>query len=184
MLGALILFVVALLAQGASVYVVGKQASGRRSVRDRRSPSPRAGRCRCWAGACSPGSSSSLGLFVLIVPGLYLIVVFAASLTGVIMFERAGIGRTFALVNPAFGQTLGRLLTFLLAALVYSAIVGAIVSALVGPQGFVSDLLRNILSLPVTFASVGVAVVTYATLRNRENPAITTPALAAELDRP
>ena len=28
------------------------------------------------------------------------------------MFERAGIGRTFALVNPAFGQTLGRLLSF------------------------------------------------------------------------
>jgi len=125
-----------------------------------------------------------LGLIALIVPGIYLIVVFAASLTGVIMFERAGIGRTFALVNPAFGQTLGRLLTFLLAAVVYSAIAGAIVSALVGPTGFVADLLRNILSLPVTFASVGVAVVTYATLRNRENPAITTPALAAELDRP
>ena len=121
---------------------------------------------------------------VLVLPGLYLIVVFAASLTGVIMFERAGIGRTFALVNPAFGQTLGRLLTFLLAAVVYSAIAGAIVSALVGPTGFVADLLRNILSLPVTLASVGVAVVTYATLRNRENPAITTPALAAELDRP
>ena len=72
----------------------------------------------------------------------------------------------------------------MLAALVYSAIAGAIVSALVGPEGFVADLLRNILSLPVTFASVGVAVVTYATLRNRENPAVTTPALAAELDRP
>jgi hypothetical protein len=54
----------------------------------------------------------------------------------------------------------------------------------VGPDGFVADLLRNILTLPVTFASVGVAVVTYATLRNRENPAVTTPALAAELDRP
>ena len=100
------------------------------------------------------------------------------------MFERAGIGRSFQLVNPAFGQTLGRLLTFVLAALVYSAIAGAIVSALVGPEGFVADLLRNILSLPVTFASVGVAVVTYATLRNRENPAVSTPMLASELDRP
>jgi hypothetical protein len=48
----------------------------------------------------------------------------------------------------------------------------------------VAELLRNILSLPVTFASVGVAVVTYATLRNRENPAVNTPTLAAELDRP
>ena len=95
------------------------------------------------------------------------------------MFERAGIGRTFALVNPAFGQTLGRLLTFLLAALVYSAIAGAIVSALVGPaRGSWRTCCATSSSLPVTFASVGVAVVTYATLRNRENPASASPALA------
>ena len=182
-LGALILFVVSLLAQGASVYVVGKQASGQ-EIGAGPALTFAAGRALPLLGwGLLAGLLVLLGL-VLIIPGLYLIVVFAATLTGVIMFERAGIGRTFALVNPAFGQTLGRLLTFLLAALVYSAIVGAIVSALVGPEGFVSDLLRNILSLPVTFASVGVAVVTYATLRNRENPAITTPALAAELDRP
>ena len=46
------------------------------------------------------------------------------------------------------------------------------------------QLLSNILSLPVSFAFVGVGIVTYATLRNRENPAVTTPTLAAELDRP
>jgi hypothetical protein len=184
LIAGLILFVVALLAQGASVYVVGKQASGQEAG---------AGPALNFAmGRALPllgwgllaGLLVMIGLAALVIPGLYLLVVFAGSLTGVIMFERAGIGRTFALVNPAFGQTLGRLLTFLLAALVYSAIVGAIVNALVGPQGFVTDLLSNILTLPVTFASVGVAVVTYATLRNRENPAITTPALAAELDRP
>ena len=184
LVGALILFVVALLAQGASVYVVGKQAAGQ-EVGAGPALTFAAGRALPLLGwGLLAGILVMLGLVVLIVPGLYLIVVFAASLTGVIMFERAGIGRTFALVNPAFGQTLGRLLTFLLAAVVYSAIAGAIVSALVGPTGFVADLLRNILSLPVTLASVGVAVVTYATLRNRENPAITTPALAAELDRP
>jgi hypothetical protein len=110
------------------------------------------------------------------------VVVFAATLTGVIMFERAGIGRTFSLVNPAFGATFGRLLSFALAALVYSAIIGAIVGALVG-EGFGAGLLYNVLSLPVTFASVGVAVVTYASLRNRENPEVTTARLAAELDR-
>jgi hypothetical protein len=184
LVGALILFVVALLAQGASVYIVGKQASGQ-EVGAGPALTFAAGRALPLLGwGLLAGILVMLGLVVLVLPGLYLIVVFAASLTGVIMFERAGIGRTFALVNPAFGQTLGRLLTFLLAAVVYSAIVGAIVSALVGPTGFVADLLRNILSLPVTLASVGVAVVTYATLRNRENPAITTPALAAELDRP
>ena len=59
------------------------------------------------------------------------------------------------LVVDATGQTLGRLLTFVLAALIYSAIAGTIITALVGPDGFVADLLRNILTLPVTFASVG-----------------------------
>jgi len=120
---------------------------------------------------------------ILILPGLYLMIVFGASLTGVVIFERAGIGRTFSLVNPAFGQTLGRLLSFALAVIVYSAIVNFIVSALVGREGFVYQLLSNILSLPVSFAFVGVGIVTYATLRNRENPAVTAPTLAAELDR-
>ena len=185
LVGGLILFVVALLAQGASVYVVGKQAAGQEVVGAGPALTFAAGRALPLLGwGLLAGLLVMLGLIALIVPGIYLIVVFAASLTGVIMFERAGIGRSFQLVNPAFGQTLGRLLTFVLAALVYSAIAGAIVSALVGPEGFVADLLRNILSLPVTFASVGVAVVTYATLRNRENPAVSTPMLASELDRP
>lgn len=184
LIGGLILFVVALLAQGASVYVVGKQASGQ-EVGPGAALSFAAGRALPLLGwGLLAGLLVMVGLIALVIPGLYLLVVFAGSLTGVIMFERAGIGRTFALVNPAFGQTLGRLLTFLLAAVVYSAIAGAIVGALVGTEGFASSLLSNILTLPITFASVGVAVVTYATLRNRENPAVATPVLAAELDRP
>jgi hypothetical protein len=183
-IGSLILFVVALLAQGASVYVVGKQASGQ-EVGAGPALTFAAGRALPLLGwGLLAGILVTLGFLVLVLPGIYLLVVFGATLTGVIMFEREGLGRTFALVNPAFGQTLGRLLTFVLAALIYSAIAGTIITALVGPDGFVADLLRNILTLPVTFASVGVAVVTYATLRNRENPAVTTPALSAELDRP
>jgi hypothetical protein len=58
------------------------------------------------------------------------------------------------------------------------------VGVLVDREGFVGGLLDDVLTLPVTFASVGVAVVTYASLRHRENPAVTTRALAAELDRP
>jgi hypothetical protein len=184
LIGGLILFVVALLAQGASVYVVGKQASGQ-EVGAGPALNFAAGRALPLLGwGLLAGLLVMLGLVALVIPGLYLLVVFAGSLTGVIMFERAGIGRTFALVNPAFGQTLGRLLTFLLAALVYSAVIGSVVGALVGTEGFAASLLSNILTLPVTFASVGVGVVTYATLRNRENPAVTTPVLAAELDRP
>jgi len=185
LIGVLIVFVVALLAQGASIYVVGKQASGQEVVGAGPALRFAAGRAMPLLGwGILAAILVGLGFILLVIPGIYLLVVFAATLTGVIMFERAGIGRTFSLVNPAFGQTLGRLLAFALVALVYSAIVGAIVTALVGKEGFVADLLNNILTLPVTFASVGVGVVTYATLRHRENPAVTTPALAAELDRP
>jgi hypothetical protein len=185
LIGVLIVFVVALLAQGASVYVVGKQASGQEAVGAGPALRFAASRALPLLGwGILAAILVGLGLILLVVPGIYLLVVFAAALTGVIMFEQDGIGRTFALVNPAFGQTLGRLLSFALVALVYSAIVGWIVTALVGPEGFVSQLLGNILTLPVTFASVGVGVVTYASLRHRENPAVTTPVLAAELDRP
>ena len=175
---------VALLAQGASVYVVGKQASGQEAVGA--GPALRFAASRAlpllgWGIVAA--ILVGLGLFLLVLPGLYLLVVFAAALTGVIMFEREGLGRTFTLVNPAFGQTLGRLFTFAVAALVYSTIVGWIVATLVGREGIAAGLLNNLLTLPVTFASVGVAVVTYASLRNRENPAVTTPVLAAELDR-
>ena len=185
LIGVLIVFVVALLAQGASVYVVGKQAAGQEVAGAGPALRFAAGRAMPLLGwGILAAILVGLGFILLVIPGIYLLVVFGASLTGVIMFERAGIGRTFALVNPAFGQTLGRLLSFAVVALVYSAIVGAIVTALVGREGFVSGLLGNILTLPITFASVGVGVVTYATLRHRENPAVTTPALAAELDRP
>ena len=125
-----------------------------------------------------------LGL-ILILPGLYLLIVFGASLTGVIIFERAGIGRTFSLVNPAFGQTLGRLLSFALAVIVYSAIVNFDhLGAGRTRRIRVSAPFATSSALPVSFAFVGVGIVTYATLRNRENPAVTTPTLAAELDRP
>ena len=183
--GGLIVFVVALLAQGASVYVVGKQASGQQQVGAGAALSFAAGRALPLLGwGILAAVLIGLGFVLLIIPGIYLIVVFAAALTGVIMFERTGIGRTFGLVNPAFGQTLGRLLSFAIAAMVYSTVVTLIVGAVVGRDGFAFELLTNVLTLPVTFASVGVAVVTYATLRNREDPSVTTTQLAAELDRP
>jgi hypothetical protein len=183
LVGGLIVFVVALLAQGASVYVVGKQASDE-EVGAGPALSFAAGRALPLLGwGIVAAILVGLGFILFLLPGIYLIIVFAASLTGVIMFERAGIGRTFSLVNPAFGSTFGRLLSFALAALVYYAVIGAIVAALFGREGFFAGLVANVLSLPVTFASVGVAVVTYASLRNRENPAVTTPTLAAELDR-
>jgi ABC-type multidrug transport system permease subunit len=182
LIGALVLIVVMFLAQGVSVFVVAKEATGEQVDFSSavRLAAQRALPLLGWS--LLAGILVVLG-FILILPGIYLLIVFGASLTGAVIFERAGIGRTFSLVNPAFGQTLGRLLSFALAVIVYSAVVNFVISALVGREGFVYQLLSNILSLPVSFAFVGVGIVTYATLRNRENPAVTTPTLAAELDR-
>ena len=125
LLGALIVFVVALLAQGASVYVVGKQASGQEEVGAGAALSFAAGRALPLLGwGILAALMIGLGFVLLVIPGIYLLVVFAAALTGVIMFERAGIGRTFGLVNPAFGQTVGRLLSFAIAAMRSAACSG------------------------------------------------------------
>ena len=182
LIGALVLIVVMFLAQGVSVFVVAKGGNGEQVDFSSavRLAAQRALPLLGWS--LLAGILVVLGL-ILILPGLYLLIVFGASLTGVVIFERAGIGRTFSLVNPAFGQTLGRLLSFALAVIVYSAIVNFIVSALVGREGSCSELLRTS-SASRSLCLVGVGVVTYATLRNRENPAVTTPTLAAELDRP
>ena len=46
----------------------------------------------------------------------------------------------------------------------------------------VAALLSAVFTLPVSLVSVGVAVVTYAELRNHENPAVGSPALAAQME--
>jgi hypothetical protein len=102
-------------------------------------------------------------------------------LTGVIMFEHRGIGRAFELVNKRFWPTAGRLVTFVLAVAVYTWVVEAIVGAFVDPNGLAGSLVINILTIPASLATVGVAVVAYAELRNHENRGITSPVLANEL---
>jgi len=122
------------------------------------------------------------GFVLLFLPGLYLLVVFGAALAGVVVIERQGIGRTFALVNRRFWPTAGRLLLALLAAVVYDGIAGFVAGALSTPGTVVHMLLTAVLTLPVTLASVGVAVVTYAELRHHENPSVTSGTLAAEME--
>jgi hypothetical protein len=172
---------VSLLAQGASVYVVTRQAA-EQPVGAGEALSFAARRALPLLGwGILAGILIFIGFLLLIIPGIYLSVVFVAALTGVIMYERAGIGRTFELVNRQFWGTFGRLLTFAIAAAVYSGIINAIVSTFTQPDSVARSLIVNILTLPVTLAAAGVAVVTYASLRNRENPQVGTPTLVQEL---
>lgn len=82
-----------------------------------------------------------IGLFLLVIPGIYLGVVFTGALTGVVVIERAGIGRAFTLVNPRFFPVLGRLVVFFLIAIVYSSILTLVI---VAPLTFLSPVLGEV----------------------------------------
>ncbi|GAA2872919.1 hypothetical protein GCM10010472_32780 [Pseudonocardia halophobica] len=180
-LSLIIVVAVSLLAQGASVYVVTRQAA-EQPVGAGEALSFAARRALPLLGwGILAGILVFIGFLLLVIPGIYLSVVFVASLTGVIMYERAGIGRTFELVNREFWGTFGRLVTFAIAAAVYSGIISAIVSTFTDPNSLSRSIIVNILTLPVTLAAAGVAVVTYASLRNKENPQVGTPTLVQEL---
>ncbi|WP_224390114.1 hypothetical protein [Pseudonocardia sp. ICBG1293] len=125
-----------------------------------------------------------IGFFLLILPGIYLGVVFTAGLIGVVVIERAGIGRTFALVNPRFFPVLGRLVVFFLIAVAYSVIVSLVIA---GPLALISPVLGGVvgtlLQLPLQIAGVAAMIVTYAECRFHEHNPVHTPVLADEIDR-
>jgi hypothetical protein len=181
LVSALVIVAVSLLAQGASVYVVVREAVGN-PVRAGEALSFGAGRALPLLGwGLLAGILMLIGFILLIVPGLYLLVVFGSALTGVIMFERRGIGRAFQLANKKFWPMAGRVISFLLVGIVYNLVVEAIVGAFVAQNSVVFELVVNILTVPLTLATVGVAIVAYAELRHHEDPRVTSHVLAGEL---
>lgn len=182
LIAVLISVVFALFAQGASVFIAVRDAVGR-PAKAGEALSFAAGRALPLFGwGLLAGLMLVIGFLLLILPGLYLAIVFGAALTGVVVIERQSIGRTFALVNRRFWPTAGRLAAVGLLALLYNLVVTFVIGTVAGPGTFVGTLLSAILTLPVSLASVGVAVVTYAELRNHENPAVGSPALAAQME--
>lgn len=125
-----------------------------------------------------------IGFFLLIIPAIYLGVVFTGALIGVVVIERAGIGRTFTLVNPRFFPVFGRLVVFFLIAIVYSLVISLVV---VAPLTYLSPVLGQVvgtlLQLPVQIAGVAAMIVTYAECRFHEHNPVHTPVLADEIDR-
>jgi hypothetical protein len=125
-----------------------------------------------------------LGTLAFVIPGIYLAVVLLSCLTGVVVIERAGIGRAFALVSQRFWPTFGRMALVAVAALV---VVGAVslLTASVGPGSIAATVVQAVLAVLVGMVGTGVAVVTYAELRfhDRARPGALTPTLAAQLTR-
>jgi hypothetical protein len=189
----LALMIIAVFAQAASWYVVVGDAAGTRTSigtalrLSARRVLPLLG----WGLLANLVAAA--GFVLLIVPGLYLMIVFGSTLVGVVVVERRGIGRCFALLKGRFWATTGRL--FLAAAILvgYSVVVSiVVVPSVVGLASSGTDLTAGltvamvvnlVLSIPVDVAMVAVAVVTYAELRGHERPGVSTPVLAAELAR-
>jgi hypothetical protein len=183
LLGLLIAIAVSVFAQGASVYVSVQDAAGHQptSRETMRFAALRAPALIGWGLAA--GMLMLFGLLMLVVPGLYLAIVFGAALAGVVTVERGGIARCFELVNARFWPTVGRMVLAVAAGAAYTVVSGFVVSALSTPGTFSEDVLQAFVQIPVGMVAVGVAVVTYAELRFHERGEVFTATLAAELNR-
>ncbi|MHA6794883.1 hypothetical protein ACVGVM_15430 [Pseudonocardia bannensis] len=181
--GGVVAIVFSLFAQGASVFVAIREAVGR--------PVQAGAALHFAAGRALPllgwglvgGVLIFLGLLLLVVPGIYVTTVVVAALVGVVVVERGGIDRAFTLVNRRFLPTFGRMVIFFVVGFGYSSMVGAVVALVSEPGSLNELLLSGVLALPLSLASVGVAVVTYAELRFHEDPAVSSGRLAVELER-
>lgn len=131
------------------------------------------------------GLMVAVGFVLLAVPGIYLLVVVLPTIAPVVVIERGGIGRCFALIRRRWWATLGRVVVFALILLAYSELGQLIAQLIAGsdPTAKVGGaVLITIFTLPIAAASIGFLLATYAELRGRKEP-VTTPQLVAELER-
>ena len=168
---AVVVFVAAvLIAQGVSIYYVTNDAAGRQVALGEafRFGVSRAPALLGWG--ILAGLMVVVGLILLFFPGLYLGLVFTATLTGVIMYERGAIDRCFSLFNRRFWPTVGRVLLYFLAAGIYQGVVQFVVQSAFGADSPIGQAIIQILIIPLALVAVGVSVVTYAELRHWEAP--------------
>jgi hypothetical protein len=183
LVGMAILVAVGVFAQGASVFVAIRDAAGQpvTAAEAVRFATARAPALLGWGLAA--GLLTGIGVVALIVPGVYLAIVFGAALAGVVTVERRGIGRCFELVNARFAPTAGRMLLVASAGVTYVVVADWVVRVLSRPGSFHQAVLQAVVQIPLSLAAVGVAVVTYAELRFHERGEVFTATLAAELSR-
>lgn len=183
LIGLAISLAVMVFAHATSVYVVIRDAAGRPVATDA---------ALRFAGLRAPAMVgwyvialvlTGIGVFLLFVPGIFLAIVFSATLIGVVTVERGTLARCFVLVARRFLPTAGRMLLTLLARIVYTYVATFVVGALSQPNSFNEALLSGLALVPVGMVTIGVVVVTYAELRFHENPTVRTSTLADDLDR-
>lgn len=166
----------------ASLFIVLRRADGHlaTAAESARFASKRAWPFACWLALA--GILVALGSIFLIIPGLWLAVVLFSSLPGIAVIERRGVGRCFDLIGGRFWATTGRMLVVALTMGIYGLAEYGIGLALGGgPTSILAIVVNAVLTIPLSVTIVGVAAVTYAELRFHNDPATTTPRLAAEM---
>lgn len=110
---------------------------------------------------------------------------------GVVFVERRGLRRCVQLVRGRMALVIGRTLVAGISLAVYviaaRAITDPLYAAMAGgktltlPKSAIAYLIMGLVNLPVFGFTIAATLVTYAELRHRENPSITTRTLAAEV---
>ena len=184
LIAVLISVVFALFAQGASVFVAVRDAVGR-PAKAGEALSFAAGRALPLLGwGLLAGLMLVIGFLLLVLPGLYLVDRLRRDADRGRRHRAAGDRADVRPGQPAgSGRRAGRLVVVGLdRAGLQPRSSRSSSRPLAGAGTFVATLLSAVLTLPISLLSVGVAVVTYAELRNRENPAVGSPALAAQME--
>lgn len=137
------------------------------------------------------GRLVAIGVICWLPVAFVVMVVFGAVLLGVVVVERGGPSRAFALLRPRFWPTLGRLMLASLLYMVWGGLMNtamvpfnsALEAATVGVSLVVGAVVQSVLLVPALMFVAAVGVVTYAELRHREDRSVGTGALAAQLAR-
>jgi len=200
----LVVFAAFMVGQAASTYLAVMDAAGRPATI---SDALRLGARRAlplFGWSLLAAAAVTIGIVLLVVPGIYLAVVFNASLACVVVIERDGIGRCLELIKNRFWATFGRLLlgwlvveayrfvAQLVLLLVFAALFALMVPDQTAGPGVAATIYLSlfgivalaVLVLPAVVASTAITVVTYGELRGHENPSTTTERLADELAGP
>lgn len=184
LIGAVVAIVIVAFLFAAGVFVIVREAAGHpTSVADAlRLGAPRALLLIGWGVLA--WIITTIGLLLILLPGIYLGLVFGASLLGVVVIERGHIGRCFALFHRAFGAALGRTALAAVIGAVYVVIVFIIASLISGGAGSVATpIVQAVLLIPLGMAAMAFYVVNYAGLRFYEDGSTSTVSLAAEMSR-
>lgn len=114
-----------------------------------------------------------LGLVLLIVPGLFLLTIWAV-VAPVVVLERPGVGAAFArsreLVRGNGWEVFGTIVVFFLILVVVSALLGAIGSSLGGAGRVIADIVGSVLAAPLVALAAAVLYFNLRAVRGEISP--------------